>query len=120
VLAQGEQAARTDVVLSPGAQLSMASVNNLATCWAWRSLGSLSAVVGAELGRAFGAVRVAGGVLDGALAAAAGAVVVVVLATLGPPAGPTGTDVVGGTVAVGAGRAPAFGAGGAAWLVGRP
>jgi hypothetical protein len=63
VLAQGEQAARTDVVLSPGAQLSMASVNKVAACWAWRSLGSLSAVAGAELGRALGAVRVAAGVL---------------------------------------------------------
>jgi len=107
-------------VLSPGAQLSMASVNKLATFWAWRSLGSLSAVVGAELGRAIGAVSVAAGVLDGSSAAAAGAVVVVVLATLGTPEGRTGTDVVGGNVAVGAGRAPAFGAGGAAWLVGRP
>ena len=123
MLAQGEQAARTDVVLSPGAQLSMASVNKLATCWAWRSLGSLSAVsavVGAELTGALGAVRVAAGVAEGALAAEASAVVVVVLATLGPPEGRTGTNVVGGNVAVGAGRAPAFGAGGAAWLVGRP
>ena len=104
----------------------MASVNNLATCWAWCSLGSLSAVsavsavVGAELTGALGAVRLAAGVLDGSSAAAAGAVVVVVLATLGPPEGRTGTNVVGGNVAVGAGRAPAFGAGGAAWLVGRP
>ena len=95
-------------MLSPGAQLSMASVNKLATCWAWRSLGSLSAVVGAELGRAFGAVRVAGCVLEGALAAGATATVVVVLATLGPPEGRTGTNVVGGNVAVGAGRVPAF------------
>ena len=103
----------------------MASVNKVATCWAWRSLGSLSAVVGAELGRALGAVRVAAGVAEGALAAGARAVVVVVLATLGAPEGRTGTNVVGdnvvgGNVAVGAGRAPAFGAGGAAWLVGRP
>ena len=120
MLAQGEQAARTDVVLSPGAQLSMASVNKLATCWAWRSLGSLSAVVGAKLAGALGAVRVAAGVLEGALAAAARAVVVVVRATLAPPEGRTGANVVGGNVAVGAGRAPAFGAGGAAWLVGRP
>jgi hypothetical protein len=118
VLAQGEQAARTDVVLSPGAQLSMASVNKLATCWAWRSLGSLSAVVGAELGRALGAVRVAVGVLEGALAAEARAVFVVVRATLGPPEGRTGANVVGGNVAVGAGRAPAFGARGSLWLVG--
>ncbi len=112
------------MALSPGPQLSMALVNKLATCWAWRSLGSLSAVVGAELGRALGAVRVAGGVLDGALAAAAGAVVAVVLATLGTPEGRTGTDVVGGTVVVGAGRAPAFGGGPLClvgpWLVGRP
>ena len=106
-------------------------MNNLATCWAWCSLGSLSAVsavsavVGAELRRALGAVRVAAGVLEGALAVGAGAVVAVVLATLGTPEGRTGTDVVGGNVAVGAGRAPALGAGGAAclvglWLVGRP
>jgi hypothetical protein len=98
----------------------MASVNKLATCWAWRSLGSLSAVVGAKLAGALGAVRVAAGVLEGALAAAARAVVVVVRATLAPPEGRTGANVVGGNVAVGAGRAPAFGAGGAAWLVGRP
>jgi hypothetical protein len=98
----------------------MASVNKLATCWAWRSLGSLSAVVGAELAGALGAVRVAAGVAEGALAAEASAVVVVVLATLGPPEGRTGTNVVGGNVAVGAGRAPAFGAWGPPWLVGRP
>jgi hypothetical protein len=97
----------------------MASVNKLATCWAWRSFGSLSAVVGAELGRALGAVRVAADVLEGALAAGA-TTTVVVRATLGPPEGRTGTNVVGGTVAVGAGRAPAFGAGGLLWLVGRP
>jgi hypothetical protein len=98
----------------------MASVNKLATCWAWRSFGSLSAVVGAELAGTLGAVRVAAGVAEGALAAEASAVVVVVLATLGPPEGRACANVVGGNVAVGAGRAPAFGAGGAAWLVGRP
>jgi hypothetical protein len=108
----------------------MASVNKLATCWAWRSLRSLTVVLVVELAGALGAVRVAVGVLKGAFAAGAKAIVVVVLSPLGPPEGRTGTDVVGGNVAfgnvaVGAGSAPAFGAGGplclvGLWLVGRP
>lgn len=94
------------MVLSPGAQLSIASVNKLATCWALSSLGSLSAVVGTELAGALGPVRVAAGVLDRALPAGTRTTVVVVVFTLGPAEDGTGANVVGGNM-VGGGRSTA-------------
>jgi hypothetical protein len=100
----------------------MAPVNDLATWWAWRWLVSLSAVAGAKLAGALGAVGVAAGEL--ALAAGTGPTVVVVPFTLARPeeagANVVGGNVVGGSVDCGSGGTAVLGTECPRWPLGPP